>query len=266
MHNWRLITDPPLDGRLNMAIDEAMLMAADSGLSEAPTLRLYEWREAAVSIGYLQSASFFSAAGLPVVRRITGGRAVLHGSDLTYSIVLDSSHPLFSQGVLGAYKAISRCIAQALKELGVDAGFARQGSKPDARSEACFYVPSRQEVLVGGKKIAGSAQRRLKNALLLHGSIMLTIDEALLRRVFHDDSDGLINRMTWLEAHTATSVEDLKVTLVKGFSEGLDAAFTERRLDYNESRAVDGLMMSDNAQEGIMRRFDGNAVLTTTRA
>ncbi len=255
MHNWRLIIDPPLDARRNMAIDEAMLMAADSGLAGTPTLRLYEWREAAVSIGYLQDSSSFSSVGLPVVRRITGGRAVLHGTDLTYSIVLDSIHPLFSQGILGAYKAISRSIVGALKGLGVDADFARPGSMSpmsDERSEACFYTPSRQEVLVGGLKIAGSAQRRLKNALLLHGSIMLSIDLSLLRRVFHDDSDGLMNRMTWLGAHRAMSAEGLKTTLVKSFSEGLDAAFTERGLDYNESVAVE-------------RALSRNAVLTGTR-
>ncbi len=252
MHNWRLIVDPPLDARLNMAIDEAMLMTADSGLAGAPTLRLYEWREAAVSIGYRQSSSSFSAAGLPVVRRITGGRAVLHGTDLTYSLVLDSIHPLFSQGILGAYKAVSRSIVGALKGRGIDADFARPGSMSADRSEACFYTPSRQEVLVKGKKIAGSAQRRLKNALLLHGSIMLSIDPSLLRRVFHDDSDGLMSRMTWLGAHKVMSAGDLKAALVKSFSEGLDAAFTERGLDYNESVAVE-------------RAMNHNAVLTGTR-
>lgn len=245
MHNWRLIIDPPLDARRNMAIDEAMLMAADSGLAGAPTLRLYEWREAAVSIGYRQNASSFSTAGLPVVRRITGGRAVLHGTDLTYSLVLDSIHPLFSHGILGAYKAISRSIVGALKGLGVDADFARPVSMSEERSEACFYTPSRQEVLVGGKKIAGSAQRRLKNAILLHGSIMLSIDPSLLRRVFQGDSDGLINRMTWLGAYRAMSAEDLKATLVKSFSEGLDAAFMERGLDYNESVAVERALNDD---------------------
>ncbi|MBI5234722.1 MAG: lipoate--protein ligase family protein [Deltaproteobacteria bacterium] len=252
MSDWRLIIDPPLDARHNMAIDEAMLKAADSGLAGTPTLRLYEWREAAVSIGYLQDIAFFSNVGLPVVRRITGGRAVLHGTDLTYSFVLDSHHPLFSQGILGVYKAISRSIVGALRALGVDADFARPCAASDERSEACFHTPSRQEVLVNGKKIAGSAQRRLKNALLLHGSIMLSMDAGLLRRVFHDDPDALMNRMTWLGAHTSAHTEGLKARLVKSFSEGLDAAFIERGLDYNESVAVD-------------RAMNDNAVLTDTR-
>ncbi len=182
---WRLIVDPPFDGRTNMAIDEAISRALDmhggrprlelkvaqgEGVAVLPTLRLYGWKEPTISIGYGQDRERFAGSGLPVVKRITGGRAVLHDMEVTYSIITGADNRLFCSGIEGAYEEISGCIINALNDVGIDARFSPgiKGSKSVSR-DACFYSPSRYEVMINGKKLVGSSQRRFKNAFIQHG-------------------------------------------------------------------------------------------------
>ncbi len=230
---WRLIIDPDLDGLENMAVDEAISRVVDSneggGLDwSTPTLRLYGWKEPTISIGYMQEEGRFIGSGLPVVRRITGGRAVLHDMEVTYSVITGSSNSLFSSGIEGAYALISGCIVNALKDVGVEAGFSRgvKGSKGTAR-DACFYTPSKHEVVIDGRKLVGSSQRRFKNAFIQHGSILFNIDRKLNSAVF---GHGVIERMAWVEAFRPVDKETFRAALVRRFAEGLDAFFEEGRL------------------------------------
>jgi lipoyl(octanoyl) transferase len=232
---WRLIIDPDLCGPENMAVDEAIsrVMDSNNGVT-APTFRLYGWKEPTISIGYMQEEDRFTRSGLPVVRRITGGRAVLHDMEVTYSVVTGSGNPLFALGIDGAYSLISGCIVNALKDVGIEAGFSRgvKGSKGAGR-DACFYTPSKHEVIIDGRKLVGSSQRRFKNAFIQHGSIIFNIDRELNSSVF---GRGVIERMAWIEALRPVDKETFRAALVRRFAEGLDAIFEKGGLSGAEEK------------------------------
>ncbi|MDP2689131.1 MAG: biotin/lipoate A/B protein ligase family protein [Deltaproteobacteria bacterium] len=236
MNKWRLIIDRDLPGAENMARDESLLRAGEDGSGGGPVLRLYGWSEPTISIGYAQDASAFRGKGLPVVRRVTGGRAVIHGDEITYSITAACSEPVFSGGINGAYSVISRCIVAALDDMGIEAALARGQRRGGCagRKDACFHTPSRYEVLAGGKKLAGSSQRRFKRAFLQHGSILFRIDGPLHERVF---GPGVTERMACISSFSRAGKEEMKRALVKRFSEGLSAEFAEGGL----TKAEEGL-------------------------
>lgn len=193
-HRWRLVlgdgTDPgpptPQDGPRNMAIDQALLRSVSGGAS--PVLRLYRWSPATLSFGRNQPARGLydeeaaAARGIAFVRRPTGGQAVLHHEELTYAVVA----PVAAIGKpRAAYEWINRALVAALREIGVDAALAgdgggdppirRTGGAPSRNGwlEACFRRPERGEVMVAGRKLIGSAQRREGRTILQHGSILL---------------------------------------------------------------------------------------------
>lgn len=238
MESWRLILDPDLEGPENMAQDEAILSAVDSGLG-LPTLRIYGWAAPTISIGFAQDPSRLLGHGLPIVRRVTGGRAVLHDNELTYSIVVPSSHPLFLEGITGAYSAISACISRALNDIGIKASFSRGTKDRSERKDGCFFSASRHEILVDGKKLVGSSQRRFRNAFLQHGSILFGVDAGLNARLF---GKGVVERMSWVGAHSKARRDDLRGALVSRFSEGLGASFAASTLSGQEIYLREGLL------------------------
>jgi len=197
---WRLILDAPCDGASNMAIDEAILEAVGHG-DVPPTLRLFRWEPACLSLGYAQPESDadrgrLAAHGWDIVRRMTGGRAILHTDELTYSVALPLSHPLVNGTIMDSYRRLSAALLAALQAIGLDAHADKRTAGPGNRRVAqavgpvCFEVPSDYEIMAGGKKLIGSAQVRKHNGALQHGSLPLCGDvsricEAL---VFADDS------------------------------------------------------------------------------
>ncbi len=226
---WRLIIDPSSSGCDNMATDEALLLAASSDGVSAPVLRIYGWAEPTLSIGYLQKAAEFMDTGLPLVRRITGGRALLHDDELTYAVIAGADSELYAMGISMCYSAISRAIAGALNAFGVAADFARPLSpRGYRRHRACFASSARYEVLVGGKKIAGSAQRRLKGALLQHGSIMFGIDSGLWSKVF--GAEVLDKTATLMDLEGRIDREAFRDTFIENISQFLGASFTGQGL------------------------------------
>ncbi|OGQ59665.1 MAG: hypothetical protein A3J24_10140, partial [Deltaproteobacteria bacterium RIFCSPLOWO2_02_FULL_53_8] len=245
-NKWRLIIDGPQSGAVNMAVDEALLTAVDSGRSQTPVLRIYDWREPTVSIGYHQAAEQFKASGLTVVRRITGGRAVVHSAELTYSIVSPSDNPLFKDGINGTYNVISGCIVRALSYAGIDANLAAAGRKREPRERvkaACFFAPSRYEVTIGGRKLVGSAQRRFKTAFLQHGSILFTVDQGLQESVFGQQAAAeLMERMTSLSGHSGVGKPAFTQMLIKGFEDGFRASFATSNLTEAEEYIKSGLL------------------------
>lgn len=238
MEIWRLIQDPALTGAGNMAVDEAILRALDSGDSRLPVLRLYGWAHPTISLGYLQDASRLKDSGIPLVRRITGGRAVLHDIELTYAVFTNSGHRLFSEGILGAYSIISSSIIDTLKGFGIDAAFSKGSAGEGRDRDACFHTPSRYEVLANGKKLVGSAQRRFKNSFLQHGSILFDIDTELNGKVF---GRPVLERMTCLSSLKAIGMEDFKAALIDRFSKGMGASFEEGGLTDTEKYLRDRL-------------------------
>lgn len=175
----RIIHDPPLDGPTNMARDEALMEFVGDGRSPA-TMRLYQWDEPTVSLGYFQPFAEYQAlappAGdLPMVRRPTGGGAILHDLELTYSLTLAIDDRLLATGPRALYGLVHDAITMALDEIGITAtpsGFTDDSGA--ARGPFfCFARRHAADLLVGGDKIAGSAQRRTRLAILQHGSIVI---------------------------------------------------------------------------------------------
>lgn len=179
---WRLWDDPaPRPGTLNMAIDQALLRRA--GVDGERWLRLYRWRPHCLSFGRNEPAcrrydrARLAAAGLDVVRRPTGGRAVWHARELTYAVAMPVADVA---GLRQAYLEIHGMILDALALLGVGASLAPDGRTPGLEAGACFARPVGGEVLVAGRKVVGSAQLREGGGLLQHGSILLEDDQSLV--------------------------------------------------------------------------------------
>jgi lipoate-protein ligase A len=182
-----------------MAIDEAVLdtYAVEGGL---PTLRFYTWSPPTLSLGYgqtIQSDIDFAqcqARGIDVVRRPTGGRAVLHDHEVTYSLVISANDARVTTGILAAYLTISQALIRGLSYLGITAELLplRRGIPPssDKASPICFATPSSYEVAVAGRKIIGSAQRRAHGVIMQHGSIPLSWNLECMRAVFGRSSFG----------------------------------------------------------------------------
>lgn len=232
MDRWRLILDVPLSGAENMAADEAILRASEEDPAVQPTLRIYGWNEPTISLGYLQKAAPMLSFGLPVVRRLTGGRAVLHDMEVTYSIIAPSGNPNFAGGINGAYSAISRCIIGALTEAGIEASFSK-GTPKGGEKDACFHSPSRYEVLLGGRKLVGSSQRRFRNTFLQHGSIIFSVNKRLNEKVFGAD---ILKRMSSISEFGDVDMNSFKRSLVDNFGRGLNASFEEGALSGAEER------------------------------
>lgn len=176
---WRLIQSSPVPGAWNMAIDEAILEAAGSGKSP-PTLRLYAWDPPCLSLGYAQPYSDVDVArlndrGWQLVRRPTGGRAILHTDELTYSVCGPSSEPRLTGSVLESYRRLSTALLKALHLLEVPAE-SSSASAAHGHGPVCFEVPSNYEITVNGKKLLGSAQARRREGILQHGSLPLSGD------------------------------------------------------------------------------------------
>jgi len=179
---WRLLLSPALPGADNMALDEALLESV-SARRQPPTLRLYRWQPACLSLGHAQPADQadgdrLAALGWDLVRRPTGGRAILHIDELTYSITTPIDHPLVAGGVLGSYRLLSQGLLAGLSALGITADTApeRALSEPDRSNPVCFEVPSAHEITAGGRKLIGSAQLRRVAGVLQHGSLPLQGD------------------------------------------------------------------------------------------
>lgn len=165
-----------------MGRDEAVLRAVGAG-EQLPTLRLYGWQPPCLSLGYGQRSAdvdFARAAALgwEVVRRPTGGRAILHTDELTYSVTLPAGHPLAAGSVIESYRRISAALLNALQRLGAQAAADSQADTLPTCGAVCFEAPSHYEVTVGGRKLIGSAQVRRFGGVLQHGSLPLTGDIA----------------------------------------------------------------------------------------
>ncbi len=176
---WRLLFTPPANGAWNMAVDEAILEHIHRGESK-PTLRLYAWTPACLSLGHAQpfkdvDTARLAARGWDVVRRLTGGRAILHTDELTYSVTGGADDPVLSGGVLESYNRISQALLFALGELNLHVEVKEQAERSALKNTnpVCFEVPSTYEITVNGKKLIGSAQARKQQGVLQHGSFPL---------------------------------------------------------------------------------------------
>ncbi|MCG0239728.1 MAG: lipoate--protein ligase family protein [Firmicutes bacterium] len=244
--HWRLVDTGFASGPRNMAIDEAILLAHSRG-EVPPTLRFYGWEPPAVSIGYFQRMAgevdleACRRLGYGWVRRPTGGRAIFHHRELTYSVVIREE--LLPGGVIETYRFLAAGLLAGLRRLGAPAEMA--GGEKDPRalggeaSPACFDTPSAYELVVGGRKIVGSAQTRRAGTILQHGSILLDLDvdltftllkvpperreaaKAHLRSRATSLREALGREVSWAEARDA---------FIAGFAEALGITLTPGEL------------------------------------
>lgn len=256
---WRFIDSGHCSPEFNMALDEALLDWNSEG-KIPPTIRFYGWNPPTLSIGYFQKVEreidleAVKKYGLGFVRRPTGGRGVLHDQELTYSVIVSEDHPEMPQTVTEAYRVISEGVLQGFRKLGLDAYFAvpktaeeREGLK-NPRSAVCFDAPSWYELVVEGRKVAGSAQTRQKGVILQHGSILLDIDEAKLFDLFKYPSERVKERMQRNFKNKAVAINALRLTPVtieeakrafkEGFEEGLNIVLEPYQLSDEEMKYV----------------------------
>src|SRR3989337_3700348 len=180
MQAWRLIRDGFHDGLYNMAVDEAIAETSEKGISP-PTLRFYGWKSPTLSIGYSQrlnnkiDTEYCRKNKIDIVLRPTGGRAVLHDKEVTYSIASPKNNPHFPDNISGTYRVIGEALLKGLSFLNIEAKLTSTVSSQQSavRNPSCFATTSQYEITVDGKKLIGSAQRRFKNSFLQHGSIPL---------------------------------------------------------------------------------------------
>ncbi len=236
-NTWRLLDTGPNLGAYNMAVDEELLARAQAG-EAMPVLRLYTWDPPAVSLGRFQKiensvdTGACNRHGIDIVRRITGGRAVLHHNELTYSVIARTDTPPFPSNVLGTYKVIASGLLAGLKNLGIDAEMVSRSNrhahlvKKGSKDPACFSSPSWYEIVANNKKIIGSAQRRLSGAFLQHGSILLDYDPALEAEVIPGGCPTDVVTSVKRELGKNVSLKEVKQAFVKGFSEALKVEFT----------------------------------------
>ncbi len=262
MEQWRFIMSDAMSPAMNMAIDEAILTAHSEG-KVPPTVRFYTWNPATLSIGYFQKAEKeidkeqVERLGIGFVRRPTGGRAVLHDKELTYSVIVSEKHPQMPPGVTEAYKVISLGLLHGFQALGLQAEMVSLASEEEKEkysspgSSACFDSPSWYELVVEGKKVAGSAQTRQKGVILQHGSILLDMDVEQLFSLLRFPSDRVKQRMMESFRQKAVTINDVSPTPVslsdavaafrKGFASGLGIELVEQELTAEEQELADQL-------------------------
>lgn len=182
VHTWRLIKNDEQPGPLNMALDESILESVSAGTS-IPTLRLYAWSPPCISLGYAQpyadiEISRAESRGWTIVRRPTGGRAILHTDELTYAVIAPVDHPDLAGGVIPSYQRLSKALMRGLGYIGLSVNVAPEVklSEQERSNPVCFEVPSSYEIEVAGRKLLGSAQVRRLKGILQHGTLPLRGD------------------------------------------------------------------------------------------
>lgn len=232
---WRLLGPDATTGDYSLALHEALLLSQAAG-EAPPTLRLYTWAQPCVTIGCGQSIAdidreYCAAAGLPVLRRLSGGTAVLHEPpQLAFMMVLPPEHPLVRGDVVESYAPVSRALLRALDRLGIRAEAlppeaARARPADPLGRAACFGALAPYEIVWRGKKLIGHAQVRRRNAVLLGGTLLLDFDPAALARVLRVSHADERSQLQGYLAQRITSAREAAGRTV-GFDEAF-AAFHE---------------------------------------
>ncbi len=249
MEEWRLLDTGTANPAENMAIDEALLISQANG-SSPPTIRFYSWSPPAISLGYSQSLDEVDilacqADGVNVVRRITGGRAVLHDDELTYSIVAAENNHRIAGGITESYHKIANGLHLGLRKLGAEVEMARRPEKFSDNTPACFDAPSWYELVWEGKKVTGSAQTRKKHVILQHGSIPLSLDADKFFRLLKFDSEKLRQKLVVSFNNKACGLDlvlnrqvtfgEVRTAVIAGMEEKLNIILTPGILSAEET-------------------------------
>jgi lipoyl(octanoyl) transferase len=271
MNNWRLIIHPPYPGAWNMAVDEAILESV-SAKTELPTLRLYDWAPYSLSLGYAQPFSDVNfddlkANNWSLVRRPTGGRAILHADEMTYSVCAPLDDPTIKGNVLESYQIISNALLKSLEIIGLKADSRSKDPKESylSKNPVCFQFPSDYEITFKGKKLVGSAQARKKMGILQHGSIPLfgEITRIIDALNFPDDSStqgarvSLQMRATTLEEALGRNLSwfDFADAIREGFEKQLSIEFMQRNLSKQELESASRIYLEKYSNDAWTLRI-----------
>ena len=272
MTAFRLLVTEPLDGALNMALDEALLLGRLGGAAP-PTLRFFSWRPATISLGYGQTldhridVAAAAALGIGLVRRPTGGSAILHEGpelELTYSVVARAGDFEGASDLLETYRWIGLALAAGLRRLDAPVEMvAVQPSDPAAMPTFCFARTGSYELEVAGLKVVGSAQRRQGPGFLQHGAVMLGAAPDRLRSVFPVERDPLAG-MTTLEAVLGRrpSFDETGTALGDGFREVHGLELVPGGLTPEEMERAESLVRAKYSTDRWTR--SGRAMTVTT--
>jgi lipoate-protein ligase A len=237
-NNWRFLNTGLRDGSYNMALDRVLANSVRQGKS-LPVVRFFGWNPPAVSLGYNQKLSDLNfeecrRAGFDVVRRPTGGRAVIHQDEFTYSVIAPENDPMVGGSIMHTYGRIAEALLMGLKELGVNAEMVRS-TAPDVSgrgSALCFAAAGRYEITFKGKKLIGSAQRRMDGMILQQGSLLLACGQ---KQDFFADSSARN------QAGTLREILDREITY--------DEAAASMQKGFKEAWGIDLLMDRINKEE-----------------
>ncbi|MBW2451720.1 MAG: lipoate--protein ligase family protein [Deltaproteobacteria bacterium] len=244
---WRLVQSGVGAGAMNMAIDEVLLNSVAAGVSQ-PVLRLYGWSPATLSLGYAQSIhsdidfNFCQQSGIDIVRRATGGRAVLHDKEMTYAVIAPTNLDCFGRSILECYRALAEVLQHTLNLAGLSAQLVpgeHQGGHSNPSRAICFSAPSQYELVIGGRKVAGSAQKRKGAAFLQHGSVPIELDLTVLGRILKiktgQDRAGL-EKVGWLNFWLEKPLTKTKLEgfLIEAFQRHLSIEFVHSSLTKEE--------------------------------
>ncbi len=250
---WRLIISNSACGAWNMALDEAILESVVNQKCP-PTLRLYAWFPPCLSLGQAQPVrdvdmAALESRGWDLVRRPTGGRAILHTDELTYSVAARQDEPRVSGSILESYRRISAALLHALVILGLSPRADQKYPLPDGAQQngaVCFEVPSNYEITVNGKKLIGSAQARRSNGILQHGSLPLYGDLTRITQVLaYPDQPSQEVAARRLISHAAT------VESILGNSPGWEEAANAFRTAFEMKLDLKFIQSDPEADESI---------------
>ncbi|WP_143833770.1 lipoate--protein ligase family protein [Oceanobacillus senegalensis] len=235
---WLFLNSGYEDAAINMALDECLLNWHSEG-EIPPTLRFYGWNKPTLSVGQFQkvhrSINFEAIHNYhcQFVRRLTGGSAVLHDNELTYSIVVSEDHPAIPASIREAYYVLSQGLYEGFKNLGIQVDYAMPDRKDTMeRTAVCFEKAAFYEMIVNGKKLSGNAQTRKNGVLLQHGSIPMSLDTDMLYDLFRFPSEKIKQRKREAFQRKATTIDELtnqshtydmmKNAFYQGFQKGLN--------------------------------------------
>jgi len=248
--NWRLIIDEPKDGFYNMAKDEAMCMIYQK--TKIPILRIYSWDKPTISIGYSQKLNSLInfkncfKKNTSFVRRITGGAAILHSNEFTYSLVFGKDDLKLSKGVKDSYRDLNAFIINFYKSLGLDANFAIDKNKESISQYGnhCFSTKEDFDIVINDKKIGGNAQRRFREFVFQHGSIPKIIDFGLTRDLIFGVDANLEEKITFLEKlNLNLNSQEFCDFFVKSFTACFNSGVVNDNFSEKEEKLVESLIL-----------------------
>lgn len=261
---WRLLNTVESNGAMNMAIDEAILRGVADG-SSPPTLRFFAWQPACLSLGQAQSSDdvdFDACAslGVDVVRRPTGGRAILHTDELTYSVTASADDPHVNGGIVESYRRLSDGLLAGLQRLGLPV---QQVERPDVRDSdqgpVCFESPSNYEIVFDGHKLIGSAQVRKSGVVLQHGSLPLVGDIARICEVLRakPDPEHVRSRAITVERvlDRIVTYDEVLQAMAHGFASALNLQLEPRELSEQERACAEEICREKYACDDWTRRI-----------